>query len=104
MLLVGPGGPSVGIGEALLTRGSEDSPHWHPPGPPQTVTDAATGRDRATRSRQREPRRAGTDRTTRSPQRGDPSQVQWRRVDGHARINLQAQQRPPHPSSWGHRS
>ena len=48
MLVVGPGAPIVGVGEALLTRSSEDSPRRHPPGPPQRV--AGADRDRTTQN------------------------------------------------------
>lgn len=63
VLLVGPRGPSVGVGKALLTCCSEDSPRRHPPGPPQTVTDAATGRGTEPPGADRE-----TDRARRSGQ------------------------------------
>ena len=66
-LLVGPGGPSVGIGKALLTCCSEDSPRQHPPGPPQTVTDAATGRGTEPPGVDRETDPPGADRETDPP-------------------------------------
>lgn len=77
MLLVGPRGSQCGVGKALLTCCSEDSPRRHPQGLPDSDRQRPQERDRTTRSRQRR-----------------LSQTQWTECGGHARINLQSRGSP----------
>ena len=117
MLLVGPGGPIVGVGEALLTCSSKDSPRRHPPGPPQRV--AGADRDRTTRNRERqnhrepteteppradretEPPGADRDRTTRNQERQnhpEPRETEPPGADRDRTTRNQERQNHPEPT------